>query len=512
MKSVFYVECSGAIWHSIAAECQRRDGWEPILWTGAYSDEETVRKLFPKAIFLSGPDAALGLQHDEFPWSSETLPTSLLADLSYEERIGLQMMDRMDPLCGHGFPHDHRRRHWNRLLAWWNAALESLKPDLIVFSIAPHIVFDFALLALARRKGISTFMFERIGLPGWVMPMSDYQIGSDRLRMLVSQRSHRTEWDLPQPFKTWLDRSVAGGEAIPANYQRKLERHRLGGIDARPSLFRAIAREVKRGLVLLRKDGADDPALNSYVRSRFPPHKRADVWEVFQARLRGVLLKHRLMRMLDDMSIRPADGEPYVLLALHYQPERATVPMGGLFGDQTIIVDALSSALPAHWKLYVKEHPWQLQPFGRGETQRSEDFYRCITRHKNVFFVSRDVTTASLVRKARAVATVTGSVGWDALCCGVPVLAFGAAWYRDCPGAFAISENGNLKDAISEIQQGSKPVQADLFAFCDALANTCVPGMLEPKLEGAEIISESDAARSMADELMKFCRTSKTSA
>lgn len=504
MKSVFYIECSGAIWHSIAAECQQRDGWKPILWTGAQSDEATINKLFPEAIFLRGPDAALGLQHDAFPWASDALPTSLLAELSFEERIGLHMMDRMDPWCGHGFPHDHRRRHWYRLLAWWNAALDALKPDLVVFSIAPHIVFDFALLVLARRKGISTFMFERIGLPGWVIPMPDYLVGSERLQRLVSERSRQTDGELPMPFKVWIDRSVAGGAAVPPNYLLKLERYKLTGVNSRPSLLRAIGREVKRGIALIGKDGAGGIALNSYLRSRFPPHERAGGWEVLLSRIHGVFFKRRLMRVLDEISIHPTGGDPYIFLALHYQPERATVPMGGLFGDQTIIVDALSSVLPPRWKLYVKEHPWQLQSFGRGETQRSEDFYRNIARHKNVFFVSRDVPTSTLVRGAKAVATVTGSVGWDALCSGVPVLAFGAAWYKDCPGVFIISESDDLKDAISTIQQGFEPARAGLIAFCDALAKTAVPGMLEPQLENVKSMSESEAALSMADALMKF--------
>lgn len=504
MKSVFYVECSGAIWHSVAAECQRRDGWEPVLWTGAITDEATVKKLFPDAIFLRGPDAALGLRHDEFPWASKGLPTNLLADLSSEERIGLHMMDRMDPWCGYGFPHDHRRRHWCRLLAWWNAALESLKPDLIVFSIAPHIVFDYALLVLARRMGISTFMFERIGLPGWVIPMPDYLVGSERLRRLLLERSLGNEEELAPPFRNWLDRSIAGGAAVPPNYQRKLERYRLGGINSRPSLVRALGREIKRSIALIRRDGVDGPASNSYLRSRFHPHGRAGAWEVLRSRIHGVLFKRRLMRVLDEISIQPADGEPYILLALHYQPERATVPMGGVFGDQTLIVDALSSMLPTQWKLYVKEHPWQLQSFGRGETQRSEDFYWNIARHKNVFFVRESVPTRALVRKARAVATVTGSVGWDALCSEVPVLAFGAAWYRDCPGVFNVSGTGDLKEAIALIESGFTPDKTGLSKYCLALSKACVPGVLEPLLEGAEHLSEFDAARSMSNALIKF--------
>jgi capsule polysaccharide export protein KpsC/LpsZ len=136
-----------------------------------------------------------------------------------------------------------------------------------------------------------------------------------------------------------------------------------------------------------------------------------------------------------DALCRPLQPEQdYVFLALHYQPERATVPLGGVFGDQTLIVDMLAKTLPKDWKLYVKEHPWQLQPFGWGEMQRTQEFYDTIAGYPNVVLVSRDVETSELVSGSKAVATVTGSVGWDALCSGIPVLVFGAAWYRDCAG------------------------------------------------------------------------------
>jgi hypothetical protein len=87
-----------------------------------------------------------------------------------------------------------------------------------------------------------------------------------------------------------------------------------------------------------------------------------------------------------------------------------------VFGDQTLIVDMLAKTLPKDWKLYVKEHPWQLQPFGWGEMQRTQEFYDTIAGYPNVVLVSRDVETSELVSGSKAVATVTGSVGWDALC------------------------------------------------------------------------------------------------
>lgn len=504
MKRVFYIECSGAIWRSVATHCQAEAGWMPVLWTAGAADGAALRQAFPQALFVAGPDATLGLQHEQTPWPLEPVSLETLTALAVDESIGLHMMDRMDPGCGAGFPHDARRRHWHGLLRWWTAAIDHLKPDLIVFSISPHVVFDYALLALARHRGIATCMFERLGLPGWVFPMADYAQGSEAVRSALREKPLVPVASVSGAFGAWLRDSLAGGAAVPANFQKKLERYRLG--QRLPSLTRAVGHELRRAWVLWRRHGGQ-PATNSYLRSARSPHGRAGQWETLQARLKGVWFKRGLMKQHDALARSPKGGEDYVFLALHYQPERATVPMGGLFGDQLVIVDWLRAALPSGWKLYVKEHPWQLQPFGRGEVQRSSAFYQQLCRHENVVLVPRDLPTTELVRGARAVATVTGSVGWDALCAGIPVLLFGAAWYRDCPGAHAVRTLDGLRAELDRLRL-ERPFSVEaVAAFCLALSRTCVEGVLEPELEHAEHVRDADAASAMANSLIEFEET-----
>ena len=125
MKRVFYIECSGPIWRSVATHCQSEAGWMPVLWTAGAADRGAVGQVFPQARFVSGPDATLGLQHDEAPWPLEPVSLETLTALAVDESIALHMMDRMDPGCGAGFPHDARRRHWQGLLRWWSAAISA---------------------------------------------------------------------------------------------------------------------------------------------------------------------------------------------------------------------------------------------------------------------------------------------------------------------------------------------------------------------------------------------------
>ncbi|QEE43674.1 hypothetical protein FVA81_03360 (plasmid) [Rhizobium sp. WL3] len=503
MKRLFYIECSGQIWRDIALLCQQKADWEPILWTASHDQRGAVLKVFPNVSFVAGPDAALGLQHENSIWRIFPPSVEMLTALAPAESIALHMMDRMDPGCGGGFPHDARRRHWHSLLAWWNAAIDNLQPDQIIFSIAPHVVFDYALLAVARYRKIPTVMFERLGLPGWVFPMADYETGSPALRSALTPAATSGDLEeMPEAFRIWLERSLGGGEAVPANFQKKLERYRLRKDQSLPSLSRSIVHELKRAVVLFLRNGFQ-PAPNSYLRSAHWPHERAGPLETLTSRISGVFAKRKLIRLHDKLARQPDAGDDYVFLALHYQPERATVPMGGVFGDQLLIVDTLVAALPAGWKLYVKEHPWQLQPFGRGEVQRSAEFYNRLRRHPQVVLIPRGEETKALVRGAKAVATVTGSVGWDALCARIPVLLFGAAWYRDCPGAYSVVAIADLKAEFQLIRGGKRPTVEGVRRFCHALAKVCVPGVLEPELESADHVSHSEASANMAKVLLE---------
>ncbi|MFJ9534506.1 hypothetical protein [Herbaspirillum sp. NPDC101396] len=505
MKRVFYIECSGPIWRDVAAHCRDDAQWQPVLWTAAHGDAAEVAQQFPESLFISGTDAALGITPSFPSWDLPALDAPLLEALATDESIVLHMMDRMDPAGGAGFPHDARRRHYHRLLSYWLGALDALRPDLIVFSIAPHIIFDYVILALARHRRIPTVMFERIGLPGWVYPMSDFKTGAQALRDNLSDAAFLESFVLPDAFQDWITKSLQGHAAVPANYQKKLLRYKLGNSQQTAPLFRAVLHELKRAVVLFRKNGTK-PAVNSYLRSQNYPHGRCGPLETLMSRLRGLQKKRKLMRYHDAISCTPDAQDNYILLGLHYQPERATVPMGGAFGDQTLIVKLLSSALPAGWKLYVKEHPWQLQSFGRGEVQRSEDFYAFISSLPNVKIIRRETSTATMVRNARAVATVTGSVGWDALCSGVPVLLFGAAWYRDCIGVHSIYAKEELAAALKHVVGGNIPRAEDAKKFCKALAGVCIPGTLEPELEQIGALTHKEAAERMSSALVQFVK------
>ncbi|WP_374468635.1 hypothetical protein, partial [Ferrovibrio sp.] len=421
-------------------------------------------------------------------WPQPALSADLLEAMAPAESIALHMMDRMD--SGNSFSHEERRRHFHHLLRYWLGVIQRCKPDLIVFSIAPHIVYDYVLYALANHLGIQTAMFERIGLPGWVYPIR--QIFD--LPSTMHPHSQPRQVPLNPAFADYLRRSSLGGHtAVPPNFQKKLTRFKLDK-NSNPGLLAGLWFETRRAAYTLKRYGLG-PVTNTYIKlANRPLRQFPTAIDMTLVRLKGLLRKRRLKQRLVQFW-QPVDlSRPYVFLALHYQPERATVPMGGMLGDQTLIVDIIAKALPPDWLLYVKEHPWQLQPFSRGEMQRNDAFYEQIASHANVRLVDPALTTPALIEQARAVATVTGSAGWQALCRGIPALIFGAAWYRSCPGAHCIRSVAEAKAAFATSRQPSADATE---AFLRQVQSSCIPGTLEPAVEHVERPDISHFASSM---------------
>lgn len=164
---------------------------------------------------------------------------------------------------------------------------------------------------------------------------------------------------------------------------------------------------------------------------------------------------------------------PYVYVALHFQPERTTSSLGGVFGDQYLVVDMLARCVPDGWKVYVKEHPSQFYPPFAGERSRHSDLYADLLALPNVELVSLSTSTFQLIDHAMAIATVTGTVGWEAVIRGKPALAFGSPWYRYCDGVFFTPTEAALRDALARVAAGYRPDLRKVRLFMRALDEVC---------------------------------------
>ncbi len=144
------------------------------------------------------------------------------------------------------------------------------------------------------------------------------------------------------------------------------------------------------------------------------------VAEKSRYRLRqGAAPAHRWLsyRRIGRLSSEPEE-QPYVLYALHIDPEASTMVKAPWHTNQLSVIEQASKALPPGWKLVVKEN---LPCIGI----RPEGFYDEIERFHNVRLLPPAANTGEWMDRSRIVLSITGTVAWEALIKGKPVVLVG---------------------------------------------------------------------------------------
>ena len=148
----------------------------------------------------------------------------------------------------------------------------------------------------------------------------------------------------------------------------------------------------------------------------------------------------------------------YIYVPLHNQPEMTTSSLGGQFRDQALLLECLARDLPIGWKIYVKENPRQ------GAYARGPMFFHRLNRIPQLQVLPSNANTHALSRNAQFVASVNGTVGWEAIRQGRPAMVFGAAWYRSFEGVFQY-EPGIDYQKLSEYSINHEQLEKDAGAL-----------------------------------------------
>ena len=112
--------------------------------------------------------------------------------------------------------------------------------------------------------------------------------------------------------------------------------------------------------------------------------------------------------------------------------------------------------------------------------------------------------TDEFVRNARAVATITGFIGWEALLRGVPALVFGAAWYRACRGIYRIKTRQDVDAALASIAAGQRHKVEEVVAYAGALEDSGQICYSNTSLAGGAAVERSEQISALTQLLLDF--------
>ncbi|MGI8729035.1 MAG: hypothetical protein ACR2LK_03440 [Solirubrobacteraceae bacterium] len=135
------------------------------------------------------------------------------------------------------------------------------------------------------------------------------------------------------------------------------------------------------------------------------------------------------------------DTRPFVYFPLHVTDDFKVKRVIPHCVDQGYLVEQIADALPQGFDLVLKEHPVSL---GRN----SVGFLRRLVRRPNVRLVDAYTSSHELIRRARAVAVISSTVGLEALLHGQPVLTIGRPFYSGYGVTLDVESFRELREAV----------------------------------------------------------------
>jgi hypothetical protein len=372
------------------------------------------------------------------PGIASAVPPSaeLLEALAPYEGMVLSLMSRRND---RNLPVVELQATYHRYIAMWQALLAHHRPTAVIIHGTPHQGHDLVLYALCRHLKIRTLIMERTQI--------DERLYVRRtLRDTIAPTNEEID-GLVHTVKATLHVDADDADACK-NYHKHNRRFndmtetraalrlpRILGDLLHPRWVKGLFRTIDDSFYGISQT-RPLAAFNSWRRT----------WSRFAIR--------RALEFYDSQSQKTDYDAPYVYFAVHYQPERTTMPDGGRYADQLLVIKTVAASLPKGWKLVIREHPRQFRENVNWRNFRSLDFYRRLAAVPNVYFASMEEPSRRLIGNCRAVAVITGTSGWEALRAAKPALVFGNAWYLHCPGTVVIDGVDSCRAALNAIESG----------------------------------------------------------
>ena len=367
-----------------------------------------------------------------------------------------------------------RKQSYYGFLKYWNTVIHRLKPDLFISFTRPHTPTCYNLYILCKFVyNIDVLFIDPV--PFFNKSYHIIGTSSDEYFMPFIKYYHSNESiDVKSDVKQYLSELQNVDEFSWEHNDADRLREKYTTKKILKSYLRIVFLFVT-GRLFKKK-------LSGYKKNKKPYYLSSSRMNeldyfVFKEKLR--YNNYKLKGIYKKFCVEPVYSKNYLYFAASYQPE-ATTFTTGVYQDFFLVLDIISSVIPSDWVIYFKEHPGT---FIDGSSRysslvRDKYYYQRIQSYDNIKMVSADVRTFDLIDNAQAVATVSGTVAWEASVRGKPALSFGSAWYVGCDSIFWIKTLQDAKDAIEKILAGFKPDAKDIERYAAAIEKVAVKGMI----------------------------------
>lgn len=366
---------------------------------------------------------------------SELRPTNFdVANLLTDSQARCLIMDTVDRIFLEPRSLGYIKYYIQLLDVFWSQCINFNNVRAVVFESTPHMPWDLALFFVAKYFDVSVFIVRRTIFDNCCIITDDFRSGNARF--------YRNNPAIP---------SCNDFSNLSSDKTQILKRSNDKNKSSLASISLSGYLESLKRIIRY--------TINIKIKQ-----KKIDYFLIGYCDLVRLIFLRRSNRQKSIRSYiqncSPVDyGLEYIYFALHFRPERSTVPEGGLFSNQLDAIKLLSAIAPAGYLIYVKEHPRQLgdlTPDLRRTHQAEFRLYEEIVKLHNVRLVPLEVSSEDLIAHCRLTATITGSVAWQGLEIGKPAVVFGNTWHSLCDSSPDISVCDEQKVVLEQLLSKNK--------------------------------------------------------
>jgi hypothetical protein len=447
----------------------KRHSWNPIFFFSRREMEEWSRTSYKNAMFYESNKLRNGeFLYDSFAHKIVPIDDKIIKSISDYESFSL---DLVEDATGWNFSFDERRRYYYELLKFWNTVIVNLKPDIYISWTMPHVITDYVLYRLCKYYGIATLYYNPTPLFNHKGNRFQYVATSleDQSKVFEEKYTSKEEYSLSEEVRDYFN-SVRSSQGMVPPYISYVwthdEKKWNKGFWKQPleESYRLLKRFIT-GKFFEKIDVSWK--WNKHPFGSYLSKMNYLQFLLFKERIRKQDAK--LKKIYSSHTVNPDLNRKYIYYAAAFQPEAG---IWSNYQDQFLIIDILSSTIPEDWVIYYKEHPSIFFPGDKASLKRSDEYYKKLATYKNVQMIPSETSSFPLIDAAQAVVTPSGTVGWEALVRGTPVLIFGSVWYQGCKSIFKIESLEDCQNAIERIKNGYRPDQTDIEHFA-AVVEKC---------------------------------------
>ena len=420
--------------------------------------------------YLLTRNCQLGHFTNIIKYSDIPLDEHFLNEMSKCESTVLKMMDRYQ-FTECLLIYEERINLYHKQLKFWYNYLVKEKIDVCFFAVIPHVVYDFVIYSLCKHLGLKTIMLYR--LP--VLPRKNVS-----LYVLKDINEH-----------------IPG---LKASYQKHLKSSTPLSLTPRMSAYLDLKEgnenKTFSGIVSSSKDLGKYFQIGKYL--NYIKYKAS--WLKQWIKLWGAPIDifyrsiYNLSMLGMGKPVYTVDPEltcKFIFVSLHYQPECTTCPMGGAFVHQDLMIEILMKAVPSDVKIYIKPHPRE---------GMSKKLFKRLQADSRTVFIDPDLNSFKLIKDSLAIATITGTAGWEGFLNNKTILMFGSYFYQDAPGVYKVKSFSDVKHALKIILH-KKEVTSDqmVVAFLKAVEENSFPGFVDSRYSPLSGLTDEENCTNIAN-------------